>query len=177
MNEQKEPRGIRNNNPLNLRIGNNWKGLVKENTDGEFDQFEEMEWGIRAALIVIHNYMSLYDLKTLQKIIERWAPSSDGNNPKHYAELVARNMGCDVTTKPRFNSPLEMLKMIDGMIRVECGKVVDDFVIIRGYALACTDLGVKPYLSELKTRDPLAHTCYVLTAENYEKSGRKSFRK
>jgi hypothetical protein len=33
------PRGIRNNNPLNIRIGNDWQGERKPNTDGAFEQF------------------------------------------------------------------------------------------------------------------------------------------
>lgn len=44
------PRGIRNNNPLNIKIGNDWKGEVP-NTDGTFEQFESMEYGLRAELL------------------------------------------------------------------------------------------------------------------------------
>jgi hypothetical protein len=41
------PRGIRNNNPLNLRVGNNWKGEVSQPTDHTFEQFTEMKWVVR----------------------------------------------------------------------------------------------------------------------------------
>ena len=41
----KIPRGIRNNNPLNIRVGNNWKGEVSQPTDHTFEQFTEMKWG------------------------------------------------------------------------------------------------------------------------------------
>ena len=68
------PRGIRNNNPLNIRIGNNWAGEKTPNTDGTFEQFVSMAYGIRAALIIIHNYMYKYKLTTIEKIISRWAP-------------------------------------------------------------------------------------------------------
>ena len=32
----KTPRGIRNNNPLNIRVGNNWEGVVSQPTDHTF---------------------------------------------------------------------------------------------------------------------------------------------
>ena len=32
-----QARGIRNNNPLNIRVGNDWQGERKPNTDGAFE--------------------------------------------------------------------------------------------------------------------------------------------
>ena len=44
------PRGIRNNNPLNIRRGKDqWKGLRAQQTDASFCQFESLEYGWRAA--------------------------------------------------------------------------------------------------------------------------------
>mgnify|MGYP007032335315 CR=1 FL=1 len=37
------PRGIRNNNPLNIRIGNVWLGEVQSPDDPEFEQFVSMK--------------------------------------------------------------------------------------------------------------------------------------
>ena len=42
------PRGIRNNNPLNIRIGNQWLGERANPNDPAFEQFVAMEYGIRA---------------------------------------------------------------------------------------------------------------------------------
>lgn len=53
--KKKEPRGIRNNNPLNIRKGNNWKGERPNQTDPAFEEFESMEMGIRAAIKLIRN--------------------------------------------------------------------------------------------------------------------------
>ena len=40
-----QPRGIRNNNPLNIRLNpdNRWQGRVppKHNSDGAFEQFQD----------------------------------------------------------------------------------------------------------------------------------------
>ena len=52
------PRGIRNNNPLNIRKGNNWKGERPNQTDKEFEEFESMQMGLRAAFILLRNYMT-----------------------------------------------------------------------------------------------------------------------
>ena len=46
------PRGIRNNNPLNIRLNpeNRWQGRVspKHNSDGAFEQFQDPIMGLRA---------------------------------------------------------------------------------------------------------------------------------
>ena len=71
MKKQRIPRGIRNNNPLNLRVGNNWKGEVSQPTDHTFEQFTEMKWGVRAAFIVLRNYIVIDSyLLPLHPIIE-----------------------------------------------------------------------------------------------------------
>jgi len=45
------PRGIRNNNPLNIRRGKDqWQGLRAQQTDTSFCQFESLEYGWRVAV-------------------------------------------------------------------------------------------------------------------------------
>ena len=45
----KQPRGIRNNNPGNIRRnGDPWQGLAKDQTDREFFTFQSAVYGIRA---------------------------------------------------------------------------------------------------------------------------------
>ena len=87
----KLPRGIKNNNPLNIRIGNNWLGEKMPNTDGAFEQFESMPYGIRAALKIIFNYMNKYKKDTIRKIISRWAPRSE-NKTNEYIDYVSKRM-------------------------------------------------------------------------------------
>ena len=72
-------RGIRNCNPLNIRIGNDWVGERQENTDGVFEQFTDMRFGIRAAFIILRNYITKYRIKTIQGIIQRWAPEVEND--------------------------------------------------------------------------------------------------
>ena len=56
----KQPRGLRNNNPLNIIKSENinWKGEVKPSTDRNFAQFETKEYGLRAALCLLRTKKS-----------------------------------------------------------------------------------------------------------------------
>ena len=81
-------RGIRNNNPANIRRGCNWKGLAEKQTDREFCQFATMTWGVRALLVTLRTYVVKHHLHTVREIITRWAPPSDGNNTERYIEFV-----------------------------------------------------------------------------------------
>lgn len=83
-------RGIRNNNPANIRRGCNWQGLAKKQTDKEFCQFVSMTWGVRALLVTLRTYVTKHHLHTVREIITRWAPSYDGNNTEAYIKFVEK---------------------------------------------------------------------------------------
>jgi hypothetical protein len=69
------PRGIRNNNPGNIRWqkGVTWQGQAKDRTDSEFVVFDTPEWGIRALIRVLLSYKRR-GVVTPAAIINRWAP-------------------------------------------------------------------------------------------------------
>lgn len=85
-------RGIRNNNPANIRRGCNWQGLAKTQTDREFCQFVTMTWGVRALLVTLRTYVVKHHLHTVREIITRWAPPSDGNNTEAYIKFVEKEI-------------------------------------------------------------------------------------
>ena len=117
-------RGYRNNNPLNLRISsNNWKGKVpvSENTDGAFEQFTTMAYGFRAALKNLQSYINKYNCNTIQAIVNKWAPASDGNNPTSYASRVANTTGYAVTQTVTANDKEKLCKIAYAMAIVENG--------------------------------------------------------
>ena len=96
------PRGIRNNNPLNIRKGNNWQGERHPQTDREFEEFATMVDGIRAAMILAYNLITGrarschgQPCNTLDKLIARWAPPHE-NNTGAYLRHVA--MAAGITT-------------------------------------------------------------------------------
>lgn len=139
MMDKKLPRGIRNNNPLNIRKGNNWKGEVSRSTDGEFEQFVSMQWGIRAGFKILKNYMTGYGgrvkaLTNIHDIIHRWAPPSE-NNCRAYIDSVCRFSGLHEFERLQFSDRNKMLALVDGMIRVECGQPVSLDIIASAYDL------------------------------------------
>lgn len=92
------PRGIRNNNPLNIRKGQDWEGETATERDPEFESFRSPEYGIRAAARIINNYRSYYGLTTVRGIISRWAPPTNDkgefeNDTESYIASVANALG------------------------------------------------------------------------------------
>lgn len=118
-------RGYRNNNPLNIRISsNNWKGEIRPSTDGSFCQFTTMAYGFRAAMVCIRTYIRKYSLKTIQEIINRWAPWEDGNNPTRYAQRVINTWPETFTSKDfeiDYTNAEHMTKLVYAMAIVENG--------------------------------------------------------
>lgn len=75
MDTKQTPRGLRNNNPLNIRRNKiQWQGLADEQTDREFCVFRSLEYGIRAAFLVLRTYITKYRLTSVAQVIGRWAP-------------------------------------------------------------------------------------------------------
>lgn len=86
-----EKRGIRNNNPGNIKRGEPWFGLRRTQTDPDFCQFTSDLWGIRAMIIVIRTYVRNYNLRYVKDIISRWAPTNE-NNTAAYIKFVETYM-------------------------------------------------------------------------------------
>jgi len=53
---EKLPRGIRNKNPGNIKLGTDWDGLADEQSDPTFCIFKEAVWGIRALMRILLVY-------------------------------------------------------------------------------------------------------------------------
>ena len=86
-------RGIRNNNPGNIRHGIDWDGLDKDQSkDEEFSQFSTPEYGIRAMFKILKTYNDKYNLNTIEGIINRWAPPIE-NDTEAYINFVSSKVG------------------------------------------------------------------------------------
>lgn len=142
MEEKQEPRGIRNNNPLNIRYvkKNNWQGRVLRKRDIQFEEFTTMSYGYRAAFLIIHKYMTIYNLRTPFQICARWAPVGDNNNPSAYAKFVCNRMGCGLNDELDFCDSRQMIRLAAAMTEMENGKGVAWEFIKRGYILAASHL-------------------------------------
>lgn len=87
------PRGLKNNNPGNIRINSDhFQGEVKPSRDKAFKQFETMAYGYRAMLKMLQNYKKNRGCNTIRKMINRWAPPSE-NHTEAYITFVANRAG------------------------------------------------------------------------------------
>ena len=86
------PRGLRNNNPLNIRYTPGtrpWQG--QKSHDGQFCIFETMEDGYRAAFRVLDSYNKKHNIYSVREILYRWAPPQDHNNTRGYIDRVCKD--------------------------------------------------------------------------------------
>lgn len=132
---KRTPRGIRNNNPLNIRVGNSWQGEVEKPTDMQFEQFKEMRWGCRAAFKLLKRYIERYGCNTVEKIIRRWAPASE-NNTEWYIKTVCSMMNSPRNLPFKFEDQCTMCLLVQAMAYVENGVNIKYEDIIDGYNLA-----------------------------------------
>lgn len=138
MEKNVTPRGIRNNNPLNIRKGCKWIGLRPTQTDKDFCQFTSMVYGIRAGFITLRTYICKHKCNTIEKIISRWAPQKE-NDTAAYIRAVTKRTRLDIKWPIRIEDRTELCSLVSAMIEVECGRSVDIDTIQMGYNLAFPD--------------------------------------
>ena len=115
------PRGLRNNNPGNIRITKDkWKGLRPVQEDKEFFQFTEMKWGYRALIRTLQNYHRLHGCRTIADYINRWAPEHE-NNTSGYISRVCREMQVPTTYVPDVEDKITMCAFAAAISQVENG--------------------------------------------------------
>ncbi|HCM8924045.1 TPA: structural protein [Salmonella enterica subsp. enterica serovar Paratyphi B] len=132
------PRGIRNNNPGNIRWGDDWKGLVpkSQRTDKDFCQFTTPEYGIRAMIVILRNYQRKHGLNTISGIINRWAPTNE-NNTQAYINSVAKSTDAAPDQFVHTDDSRFMMKLLQAIIRHENGEQPYGFdVFVRAVELA-----------------------------------------
>lgn len=117
------PRGLRNNNPLNIektKGGNPWQGEVVPSKDSRFAQFTSMAYGYRAAFKLLNNYQRNYGLDTIRKMISRWAPSNE-NHTEAYVKAVSDRSGVAADGRITTTNHDVMVPMVAAMSFVENG--------------------------------------------------------
>lgn len=114
------PRGIRNNNPLNIKKSNTaWQGKTA-GTDTVFETFSSAEYGIRAGAKILLTYQSKYGLNTVKDIINRFAPTIE-NDTNAYAQHVAQQMGISTTKAINVKDIDTLIPLVTAMIKHENG--------------------------------------------------------
>lgn len=131
-----EARGIRNHNPLNIRKGNDWKGEHPTLKDDEFETFINDAYGFRAGFRIIHNgFKATPPRNTIRKIIERWAPESDGNDTERYIQFVSKYTQIPADQKLAYIDSSRLVPIVRAMALMETGKTYSEEIILSGYNL------------------------------------------
>ena len=127
-------RGMRNNNPLNIRrvVGVTWKGEVAAPIeDRQFVQFASLEYGLRAAFCILRTYRDRYKAVCIEDIITRWAPPTE-NDTDAYIKHVCWLTGFGGKERLTENAwPL----LVGAMAFIESGTHISTETIQKGYEL------------------------------------------
>lgn len=126
------PRGLRNNNPGNIRINKDtFQGEVDPSQDKSFKQFKTMAYGYRAMFIDLSTKLNR-GLNTIEKIIYVWAPPNE-NDTEAYIDQVVKLSG--VPRKKILNkySGDDYIEIVAAMSQVENGIKADMSDVLVGF--------------------------------------------
>lgn len=119
------PKGIRLNNPLNLKHGSDWQGLTPVQSDPEFCEFTDVKWCYRAGAKILDAYAKR-GITSIPQIIATYAPPSENDTAAYIAAVSAR-----------VKDPSDTLQMLKALTWHEIGQMpYTDEQINEGIALA-----------------------------------------
>ncbi len=102
--------GVRNKNPGNLR----------DRDTGNFAQFDTLRQGIHAADMNLLDYQVHHGIRTIEAVVNRWAPKGDGNNdPAAYAAAVSKSTGIGVDEQIDLTDATVRTRVLSAMFDVE----------------------------------------------------------
>ena len=120
---KKLPRGLRNNNPGNIRVSkDNWLGKIPadKKKDKDFEEFSSMAHGYRALIKNLQNYHLIHKLNTVEQFINRWAPPVE-NNTKGYIDRVCKDLKVQPSFEVDVFSKKIMCKLAASISSIENG--------------------------------------------------------
>lgn len=116
------PRGLRNNNPGNLRVNpaNNWRGKLTGSAkkDKAFEEFVSMAYGYRALMVNAYTLITRDGYDTIESFIEAWAPPKE-NDTEAYIRAVCRKLGADRRSKINYQDREYMIALASAISEVE----------------------------------------------------------
>lgn len=131
-------RGYRNNNPGNIRLTfkngkpEYWKGEIP-GTDTAFKTFSSMLFGYRAIFVTLTSYLNK-GFNTIEKIINRYAPSNE-NHTVSYINTVVSRTGIPANKELSFSNPDELMRVVQAISFVENGIAANPEDVKAGYNL------------------------------------------
>lgn len=127
-----DTRGLRNNNPCNLKSSKNTKWDGQVGSDGKFIIFESPEYGIRACAKNLKNYQHKNGLDTLRSMVYRMGPPHE-NDTKKYVRNLSNIVG--VSPDEKINVLKHLPEIIKGIIFLENGKMPYPEKMFIGYTI------------------------------------------
>lgn len=127
-------RGVRNNNPLNIRHNprNRWQGLSANQTDHAFCHFDSMVYGVRAAMKLLRNYAIQLHHCTINDYITRWAPPSE-NNTQNYIDFICKQIDYPSNINLYFRDRPRFIAMVRAMGIMESNYIIPDEILNDAY--------------------------------------------
>lgn len=132
-------RGLRNNNPGNIRLSSTrYQGEV-DSSDTAFKQFKTMAHGYRAMFVLLYTYQKKYHLHTIAEMVTRYAPAVE-NHTQAYIEAVSEWSGVPATSHITATNGDIMVPVVAAMSRVENGVFASMHDVVKGW-----DMFIKDY--------------------------------
>lgn len=131
----KMTRGVRNNNPGNIRINpnNKWLGKVTPSRDKAFETFSEYRYGVRAMIKLIQSDIRS-GKNTITKLVKEYAPPNE-NDTNAYVNSVASKSGF-TAHQPLIANKETIRKIVTAMSHHENGfEAINDKQFEDGYAI------------------------------------------
>ncbi len=130
-----KPRGLRNCNPLNIRISTDkFLGEIQPSKDKQFKQFKSNAYGYRAGFRILLTYITRYRINTLRGMLHRFAPMSE-NATEKYIETVSKRAAVDPEEQIRTIDKEALIRIVAAMSYVENGVEADMSEVIDGWLL------------------------------------------
>ncbi len=130
-----KPRGLRNCNPVNIRISTDkFLGEIQPSTDKQFKQFKSNAYGYRAGFRILLTYITRYHINTLRGMLHRFAPMSE-NATEKYIETVSKRAAVDPDEVIRTVDKEMLIRIVAAMSYVENGVEADMSEVIDGWLL------------------------------------------
>lgn len=116
------PRGIRNNNPGNIRLSKTkWQGQKSFQFDPDFIEFDTPVMGLRAVMKLLVTYQRKYGLDTVESIINRYAPPHE-NATDGYIESVCKAMNVKRRARLAISTPATLILLTKAICLHENGR-------------------------------------------------------
>lgn len=109
------------NNPANIRYSKNNRWLGLSGSVNGFCEFDTLEHGLRALVLILCKYIYVYKLTSVKGIISRFAPSTE-NDTSNYIRFVSdflRDRGINPDSLSLQLGDIELL--VSAICRMESG--------------------------------------------------------